>query len=108
MKRPPVVEPITRGYDNIVSEAWAGYFDEVGVALDPSFGAVGSFYPFPSGLPDAGKAFFPADGSAVSRKDNPVLFALYGETFGAGDGSTTFNLPTAFDAGGVRWYLRRG
>lgn len=34
-----------------------------------------------------------ADGSAVSRTDYADLFAVYGTTFGAGDGSTTFNLP---------------
>lgn len=34
-----------------------------------------------------------ADGSAVSRTAYAVLFAAIGTTFGAGDGSTTFNLP---------------
>lgn len=34
-----------------------------------------------------------ADGSAVSRTTYAALFALHGTTFGAGDGSTTFNLP---------------
>lgn len=33
------------------------------------------------------------DGSAVSRTTYASLFALAGTTFGAGDGSTTFNLP---------------
>ncbi len=33
------------------------------------------------------------DGSAVSRTTYAVLFAIVGTTFGAGDGSTTFNLP---------------
>lgn len=33
------------------------------------------------------------DGSAVSRTDYARLFAVIGTTFGAGDGSTTFNLP---------------
>lgn len=33
------------------------------------------------------------DGSAVSRAIYPDLFNLLGETYGAGDGSTTFNLP---------------
>jgi phage-related tail fiber protein len=33
------------------------------------------------------------DGSAVSRDDYPALFAAIGTTFGAGDGSTTFNVP---------------
>jgi microcystin-dependent protein len=34
-----------------------------------------------------------ADGSAVSRATYATLFAVVGTTFGAGDGSTTFNLP---------------
>lgn len=33
------------------------------------------------------------DGSAVSRTTYANLFAVIGSTFGAGDGSTTFNLP---------------
>lgn len=33
------------------------------------------------------------DGSAVSRTDYSTLFSIYGTTYGAGDGSTTFNLP---------------
>lgn len=33
------------------------------------------------------------DGSAVSRATYSALFAAIGTTFGAGDGSTTFNLP---------------
>lgn len=33
------------------------------------------------------------DGSAVSRTTYSALFAIIGETYGAGDGSTTFNLP---------------
>lgn len=34
-----------------------------------------------------------ADGSAISRTTYANLFAAIGSTFGAGDGSTTFNLP---------------
>jgi microcystin-dependent protein len=33
------------------------------------------------------------DGSAVSRVAYPALFTAIGTTYGAGDGSTTFNLP---------------
>lgn len=35
------------------------------------------------------------DGSAVSRTTYARLFAAIGTTFGAGDGSTTFNLPNS-------------
>lgn len=34
-----------------------------------------------------------ADGSAISRTEYSELFALFGTTYGVGDGSTTFNLP---------------
>jgi microcystin-dependent protein len=33
------------------------------------------------------------DGAAISRAQYPELFAVIGTDFGAGDGSTTFNLP---------------
>ena len=33
------------------------------------------------------------NGSVVGRIPNPILFALIGTTYGAGDGTTTFNLP---------------
>ena len=40
------------------------------------------------------------DGSAVSRTTYANLFARIGTTFGAGDGSTTFNVP---DRRNVMW-----
>lgn len=44
-----------------------------------------------AGSPDDG--WLVCDGSAVSRATYDRLFAVIGTTFGAGDGSTTFNLP---------------
>ena len=38
-----------------------------------------------------------ANGAAVSRSGKERLFSVYGTTFGAGDGSTTFNLPDLRD-----------
>lgn len=38
-----------------------------------------------------------ANGAAVSRASKSRLFSVYGTTFGAGDGSTTFNLPDLRD-----------
>lgn len=56
-----------------------------------------------SGPPTGASMFWPfgtvpsgwllMDGSAVSRTTYATLFALWGTQFGAGDGSTTFNLP---------------
>ena len=48
-------------------------------------------------VPCAGNAvqdgYLLCDGSAISRTLYPELFAAIGTTYGAGDGSTTFNLP---------------
>lgn len=41
--------------------------------------------------PDVGCVFL--NGQAIDRATNPVLFARYGTVHGAGNGSTTFNLP---------------
>ena len=37
------------------------------------------------------------DGSAVNRTDYAALYAVIGTTYGAGNGSTTFNLPNLVD-----------
>lgn len=39
------------------------------------------------------KGYLPCDGSKVSRTTYKKLFDVIGTTYGAGDGSTTFNLP---------------
>jgi microcystin-dependent protein len=41
--------------------------------------------------------FLACNGAAVSRTTYSALFAVIGTTYGAGDGSTTFNLPTFND-----------
>lgn len=54
------------------------------------------------------------DGSAVSRTDYAALYAVIGTTYGAGNGSTTFNLPNLIDkfvegsatAGTVRYIIK--
>jgi hypothetical protein len=52
---------------------------------------VGDFIPRPVSTPVDNALL--CDGSAVSRIAFPALFALIGTTWGAGDGSTTFNIP---------------
>jgi len=54
-------------------------------------GPVGEIIATGSTTPPTG--FLYADGSAVSRTQYSDLFAVIGTTYGAGDGSTTFNLP---------------
>jgi len=41
--------------------------------------------------------FLECNGAAVSRTTYSALFAIIGETYGAGDGSTTFNVPDLQD-----------
>lgn len=64
----------------------------VGVALG-SGDETGRLAPFGSPAPHSG--FLYCDGAAVSRSTYSALFAKIGTTYGAGDGSTTFNLPDA-------------
>ena len=45
------------------------------------------------------------DGAAVSRTTYSVLFGSVNTTFGAGDGSTTFNLPTIAAIGSLNYYI---
>lgn len=51
----------------------------------------GSMFPYAAASAPSG--FLLCDGSAVSRTTNATLFGIIGTTYGAGDGSTTFNLP---------------
>jgi len=47
----------------------------------------------PYGAATAPSGYLLCDGSAVSRTTYADLFSVIGTTYGAGDGSTTFNLP---------------
>jgi len=44
-----------------------------------------------AGTPDAGWTF--CEGQQLSRTGNPGIFSRYGTFYGAGNGSTTFNIP---------------
>lgn len=52
---------------------------------------IGAIFSFPLETPPTG--YLICDGSAVSRTTYADLFAVLGTSYGAGDGSTTFNLP---------------
>lgn len=52
---------------------------------------IGAVLPYASGSAPTG--WLNCTGQAVYRGDYPALFAVIGTTYGAGDGSTTFNLP---------------
>ncbi|MBS1970413.1 MAG: tail fiber protein [Bdellovibrionales bacterium] len=68
------------------STAWTQLGTTAGSSM-PS----GAIVPFAGSTAPTG--FLLADGSAVSRTTYSALFAIIGTTYGAGDGSTTFNLP---------------
>ena len=84
----------TRGFS--ISGIWSSWRDISGGTdiINP----VGSLMQFPTNnIPDG---YLVTDFSAVSRVGFSALFAVIGTTFGAGDGSTTFNLPP-FDNDGA-------
>jgi hypothetical protein len=53
---------------------------------------IGSMMLWPSPMPPIG--YMIADGSAISRSTYSALYNIVGTAYGAGDGSTTFNLPS--------------
>ena len=59
--------------------------------LMPGAAPTGTVVPFAGSVAPAG--YLLAFGQAVSRTNYPGLFAVINTTYGAGDGSTTFNVP---------------
>lgn len=59
----------------------------------PAYDPLPSGVTLPYGGTTAPSGYFLCDGSTVSRTTYAGLFAILGTTYGAGDGSTTFNLP---------------
>jgi microcystin-dependent protein len=79
---------------SIAYQSWAIVSDGAAwVLLFDSDGSVGDFKWFLTSTCPEGRLV--ADGSAVSRTVYAALFGHLGTAFGAGDGSTTFNLPDA-------------
>lgn len=63
----------------------------MGITLAPPSIPVGAIMAFAMSTPP--DDWLECDGSAISRTTYAALFAIIGTTYGAGDGSTTFNLP---------------
>jgi microcystin-dependent protein len=66
--------------------------------LHNSYGASPYLIPIGAGMDYWGatapnSSFALAQGQALSRSGFPVLFSIFGTTYGVGDGSTTFNIP---------------
>lgn len=74
----PVTGSITA---DLLSSSISGSFMRAGMV---------TVWPVDGTLPSG---YLDADGSAISRTTYAELFAIYGTKYGAGDGSTTFNVP---------------
>lgn len=72
--------------------AWAQLSDGGGAGSGVPTGAVLAF-----GGQVAPDGFALCDGAELSRTDEADLYAVIGDTFGAGDGSTTFNTPSVVE-----------
>jgi microcystin-dependent protein len=95
------------GTDETLPVHSAGVHAAIVAALS-AFSAItpGTLAYWPAQTPPAG--WLERDGSAISRTTYAALFAVIGTTYGAGDGTTTFNLPDdrgLFDRG---WDHGRG
>lgn len=84
---PSFLSPMVDSF-GLAKTDWRQFFQTLsGIAGVPT----GSYFPF--GGATAPNGYLACDGSAVSRATYANLFAVIGTTFGAGDGSTTFNVP---------------
>jgi microcystin-dependent protein len=92
-----VVLPSTTSIGS-VSATEIGYLDGVTSAIQTQFSALevfpkGMIAPFAGSSLSVPTGWLLCDGAAVSRTTYAALFAVTSTTYGAGDGSTTFNLP---------------
>ncbi|HEY4029961.1 MAG TPA: phage tail protein, partial [Caulobacteraceae bacterium] len=95
----------TTPYAGLIQPTVGADANSWGDQLNQDLGLIDTFLrqivPAGAVLPYAGltvpAGFFLCNGQAVSRTDNAALFAAIGAAWGAGDGSTTFNLPDLRD-----------
>lgn len=60
---------------------------------------IGSIFTIPWAIDPYPPGYIKCDGSLVSRIDYQILYEVIGDIYGAGDGSTTFQLPNLFNHG---------
>jgi microcystin-dependent protein len=84
------VEAISSGVNIDSGAVTAAKLDS---GLTNTFVPLGGLVPYAGASAPAGGKWMLADGAAISRSSYAALFALVGTTYGAGDGTTTFNLP---------------
>ena len=77
---------------NLIGNQDSAEFFESILAWQSNLVRTGQLIRWPTGVPIPDDTII-ADGSAISRTKYAALFSVYGETVGAGDGSTTFNIP---------------
>jgi microcystin-dependent protein len=86
------------------ADTWIGNLNAATLALRSDLNAlmaslrnaiepIGSMKIWPGPPPTIPSGWLPCDGFAMGRADYAQLFAVIGGTWGAGDGTTTFNLP---------------
>lgn len=73
---------------NYIAQGWAGITQMFAGAVTQTVNSRGV-----ATVTGAPSGWLLCDGSAVSRTEYATLYAAIGDTWGAGDGSTTFNLP---------------
>lgn len=84
-----------QGVNPILRELFDGIRDLKTAFGGGGFVPTGGMVPYGGGTVPVG--FLECDGAAVSRTTYKSLFDVIGTTYGAGDGSTTFNVPNTRD-----------
>tara|TARA_R100001460_G_scaffold94324_1_gene136384 strand:+ start:396 stop:1175 length:780 start_codon:yes stop_codon:yes gene_type:complete len=86
--------------DNTEFQYLNGVTSAIQTQLDSKLASAGAFtvqtgmiLPFSAAAASIPTGYLNCDGSAVSRSTYSVLFALISTTYGAGNGSSTFNVP---------------
>jgi prepilin-type N-terminal cleavage/methylation domain-containing protein len=79
-----------KAVNTVGSSTWSAY---VSTTTNNAYGSLAIATSVDGYWTAAPTGFLLEDGSAVSRTTYSALFAVIGTTYGAGDGSTTFNLP---------------
>jgi microcystin-dependent protein len=85
---PPVPGTVVSSGAGVGPSGDQGVSGPIGIPGDAEVGSIKAY-----AAAAAPASWMLCDGSAISRTTYPQLFSLIGSTYGAGDGSTTFNLP---------------
>lgn len=95
-QREPVAEKGDGGL--VPTRSWFYFWTQTLFNATVATGTVLRFAGASTAIP---QGYLLTNGAAVSRKTFSALFSVIGTSFGAGDGSSTFNVPTVATAGGI-------